>query len=77
MPPGKVLKPTKDQVEIVRRWIDSGAEAARSYGTLTKIEAGEVTEKDRDFWSFRKPVRPGVPHVQQADRVKTPIDSRK
>jgi hypothetical protein len=75
MPAGKVLKLTADQVEIVRRWIDSGAEAARSYGTLTKIEAAEVTDKDRDFWSFRKPVRPAVPQVRQADRVRAPIDN--
>jgi hypothetical protein len=75
MPPGKVLKLTKDQVEVVRRWIDSGAEAARSYGALTKIEAGEVTDKDRDFWSFRKPVRPAMPDVRHKDRVATAIDN--
>ena len=43
MPPGKLLKLTKDQVEVVRRWIDSGAEAARSYDSITKSEAGEVS----------------------------------
>jgi hypothetical protein len=75
MPPGKVLKLTKEQVEVVRQWIDSGAEAARTYDTLTKAEAPEVTDKDRDFWSFRKPVRAPVPSVSQKDRVRNPIDS--
>jgi hypothetical protein len=75
MPPGKALKLNKEQVEVVRRWIDSGAEAARSYGTLTKLEAAEVTEKDRNFWSFKKPVRPAAPPVRQAERVSTPIDN--
>src|SRR5262249_376567 len=75
MPPGKVLKLTKEQVEVVRRWIDSGAEAARTYDTLTKAEAPEVTDKDREFWSFRKPVRPAVPSLRQKDRVRNPIDS--
>jgi hypothetical protein len=36
MPPGKLLKLGKEQVELVRRWIDSGAEAARRYDELTK-----------------------------------------
>lgn len=75
MPPGKVLKPTKEQVDVVRRWIDSGADAARTYDTLTKAEAPEVTGKDREFWSFRKPVRPQVPAVSQTDRVRNPIDN--
>ena len=75
MPPGKLLKLTKEQVEVVRRWIDSGAEAARSYDTLTKAEAPEVTEKDRDFWSFKKPIRPPVPGIRGKDRVRTPVDN--
>src|SRR2546426_9728566 len=36
MPPGKLLKLTKDQVDIVGRWIETGAESARTYDSLTK-----------------------------------------
>ena len=75
MPPGKLLKLSKDQVELVRRWIDSGAEAARRYDSLTKAEEPEVTDKDRQFWAFQKPVRPAVPDVRQTDRISTPIDN--
>ena len=75
MPPGKLLKLTKEQVEVVRRWIDSGADAARFYNSITKAEAGEVTDKDRQFWAFQKPVRPAVPKVRESARVHTPIDN--
>src|SRR5262249_23800545 len=34
-----------------------------------------VTEKDRQFWSFRPPVRPAIPAVKAAERVRTPIDA--
>jgi mono/diheme cytochrome c family protein len=75
MPPGKLLKLSKEQVELVRRWIDSGAEAARRYDELTKAEAPDVTDKDRHFWAFQQPVRPAVPNVRQTQRISTPIDN--
>src|SRR5579872_613429 len=34
-----------------------------------------VTDDDRRFWSFQKVVRPDVPQVNDAARVRTPIDS--
>ncbi len=74
MPPGKNLKLTKEQVEVVRRWIDSGADAARTYDSLTRMEEAEVTGKDRGFWAFQKPVRPAVPKVRQTSRARNPID---
>jgi hypothetical protein len=35
----------------------------------------QITEEDRRFWSFRKPVRPAVPRVRHAEQVRTPIDA--
>ena len=75
MPPGNEKKLTVEQVEMIRRWIASGAPAAGSYGLITQAEAPAVTVKDRQFWSFRKPVRPEVPQVRQSSSVRTPIDS--
>jgi hypothetical protein len=75
MPPGNEKKLTVEQVEMIRRWIASGAPAAGSYGLITQAEALAVTVKDRQFWSFRKPVRPEVPQVRQSSSVRTPIDS--
>jgi hypothetical protein len=75
MPPGSEKKLTAEQVETIRRWIVAGAPAAASYGPVTQAEAPAITTKDRQFWSFRKPVRPEVPHVRQSSSVRTPIDS--
>src|SRR5947208_14045872 len=75
MPPGSEKRLTAEQVETIRRWIVAGAPAAGSYGPVTQAEAPAVTVKDRQFWSFRKPVRPKVPQVVQSNGVRTPINS--
>ena len=36
---------------------------------------GPVTEEERRWWSFVKPVRPPVPSVKNTGRVKNPIDA--
>ena len=75
MPPGNEIKLSNEQVETLRRWIEGGAHAARPYGTLSKSEAPPITEKDRMFWSFQKPVLPPVPRIRQRNRVRNPIDN--
>src|SRR5207249_11818964 len=42
---------------------------------LTKAEAPEIPEKDRQFWSFRKPQAAPPPKVKAAGRVRSPIDA--
>jgi hypothetical protein len=74
MPPAKELKLSKAEVETIGRWIDTGGESARSYGALAKTEIGEVTEADRQFWAFRKPIRPAIPRMTRKDGAKTPVD---
>lgn len=73
MPPGKALKLSKEQTELIREWIDSGADASRSYDSLNKAEAPEITAKDREFWAFRKPVRTEPP-VAASPGSRGPID---
>jgi multidrug efflux pump subunit AcrA (membrane-fusion protein) len=54
------------QVELLRVWIDRGAKAPDD----------EQPEPDpREHWAFRPPVRPAVPQVQDAARVRNPIDA--
>ena len=50
-------------------------EAAPGERAFTKAEAPEITDKDRQFWSFRKPVAAPVPKVKDTHRVRTPIDA--
>src|SRR5438270_804675 len=36
---------------------------------------GQVSEADRQFWSFRPPARPPVPAARQTARARNPIDA--
>jgi hypothetical protein len=68
MPPGKKL-PEAD-LEVLRKWILAGAgypaPAASAAETgakpdLAALEERPVTDEERRFWAFQKPVRPEVP----------------
>ena len=63
MPPGKATKLTDAEVARIRDWINSGARTALAVSS------------DGLPWSFRPVVRPHVPHVERADRQRTPIDA--
>ncbi|MDA0833932.1 MAG: DUF1553 domain-containing protein [Planctomycetota bacterium] len=64
MPPeGKPL--TAEQIEIIRLWIDTGAEAPPE----------EEPEPDpREHWSFQPPQRPPVPSIKNRTWARNPID---
>jgi hypothetical protein len=57
---------------LMRTWIEGGAKGSVAIG---KADERTVTEADRNFWSFRKPVRPPVPSVKQTEQVRNPIDA--
>jgi hypothetical protein len=77
MPPGGDERLSPVQIEVLKRWVLSGA--ATKADTEPPLEAVEtelgVTESDRAHWSFQppKPVEP--PSVTNTDRVRTPIDA--
>jgi hypothetical protein len=75
MPPGNALKPTDTHVATIKAWIDAGAPARYTGGPITEEEAPPLTDEDRRWWAFCKPVCPTIPTVRNADRVRTPIDS--
>jgi hypothetical protein len=66
MPPQDQGSPlTADEIALIRKWIDEGAEAP-----------DEATPTDpRKHWAFQKPVRPEVPHVQNSAWSRNPIDA--
>jgi hypothetical protein len=70
MPPGKD-KLTSAQKALLRNWIEQGAKGA---STPAPPPVSEITEADRNFWSFRPPVRPPLPVVKQQHLARTPID---
>jgi len=79
----------EEEIGSIRRWIESGAawpddpknedaEKARQarLAALKKFEDRRIiTDADRKWWSFQKPVRPDVPAVRHKDLVWNPIDA--
>jgi len=67
---------TTEELDKIRRWIESGAPA--DLDERLNAGAGEdpgITEKDRQFWSFRPPKRPQPPEVRHRELVRNPIDA--
>jgi cytochrome c553 len=82
MPPPKLQEQysvrgvTSDEFEKLKRWIAEDAPADEEAAAQVDPDNDPlVTAKDRQFWSFRPPVRPVAPEVRAADRVRTPIDA--
>ncbi|MEX2287118.1 MAG: PSD1 and planctomycete cytochrome C domain-containing protein [Planctomycetaceae bacterium] len=75
MPPGDLLKPTSEHIALVKKWIDAGAATRDEAGPLAADEDPPLTEENRRWWAFQKPVRQPVPQVQHAERVGNPIDA--
>ncbi len=75
MPPPEAGKPlSEQQIALLARWIDLGAPTLSD--EPEELPRGLViTQADREWWAFRPVVRPGVPVVKHADRVRTPIDA--
>lgn len=76
MPPPKEKDPLNDQqIAVVRNWIDGGAISVRPTEIVADSTEPEVSERDREFWAFRKPVSPQVPKPKCTESLRTPIDA--
>ncbi len=65
---------TDDQIELIGKWIDAGAEwpADIALKPAEALPPGKpITDEMRNYWAFRKPVRPVVPKVGAS----SPIDA--
>ncbi|HYT94124.1 MAG TPA: PSD1 and planctomycete cytochrome C domain-containing protein [Gemmataceae bacterium] len=74
MPPGKDKLPAADKATL-RAWIESGARADETVLAKTDGPDRQITDADRNFWAFQKPVRPPMPTVANKGRVRNPIDA--
>lgn len=70
MPPGKD-KLSDAEKGLIRAWLDGGAKSTQDKATFPQIVEKPITDRDRNFWSFRTPVRPPVPRSAEAN----PIDA--
>ncbi|MFM7071449.1 MAG: DUF1553 domain-containing protein [Planctomycetota bacterium] len=68
MPPDDPLPPAEKA--LIRRWIAAGAPGLAPNATATPT----AEFVDADHWSFRPLVRPELPAVRDASRVRNPID---
>src|SRR6185436_9940466 len=57
---------TAEQIGLLRAWIDQGADWPENVAE---------TKDPRQHWGFKPPLRPEVPAVMNAKRVRTPIDN--
>jgi mono/diheme cytochrome c family protein len=64
---GQPLPPA--QIELIRAWIDQGAEIPESAATYAAPAAAKT------HWGFIAPVRPAAPQVSHKAWVRNPIDS--
>jgi hypothetical protein len=76
MPQGGKL--TVAEKQLIKSYIQYGrfpAATAETEAAIRAKEAARVTDKDRNWWSFKKPVKPAVPAVTNEAQVRTPIDN--
>jgi hypothetical protein len=82
---------TPDEIATVKAWIDQGApwpedakagpassadhESDSSLLVYSGYRERPITDADRQWWSFKKPVRPAIPQMQDARWSKSPIDA--
>lgn len=64
------------EIELLKHWIDAGAEWADSAGTTGAVARAEmiVTDEDRKYWSFLPLQSPTPPAVRNRRFVRTPVD---
>jgi cytochrome c553 len=76
MPQG-MDKLSDPEIAVIAEWIRTLAPEAKAAETGAPIRAPgySITEKDRQFWSFRKLSRPALPSVKKRAWVRNPIDA--
>jgi cytochrome c553 len=76
MPQGGKLSAADKQ--LIRAYIEQGrfpTQPGESDAEVQKREAAKITQEDRNWWSFKRPVKPPIPAVKNKDQVRTPIDA--
>ena len=73
MPPTK-KKLSKDEADIIRRWIAAGAKTERP--EPTEVAGGMlITDDDRAWWAFQAVKKVSPPPARAEERARTPVDA--
>src|SRR5688572_16748199 len=64
------------QIDLLKRWIDSGAEWLEVNASTSVAARSEmiVTDEDREHWSYLPLTSPPLPAVANAAFIRTPVD---
>jgi len=73
MPPGGTHL-SSAEIGVLEAWIRTGAPGAVESSAPASYRS-QVSDQDRQFWSFRPLVQPPVPQVRHASAVATPVDA--
>ncbi len=74
MPVGGKL--TDAEKQLIKTYIEQGRfPTAEIDAAAAAREAAKITPQARNWWAFRKPVKPPVPNVKNKDQARTPIDA--
>jgi Protein of unknown function (DUF1553)/Protein of unknown function (DUF1549)/Planctomycete cytochrome C len=75
MPQGGKL--TAAEKQLIHAYIEQGRfpTTTESEAAIQAREAAKITQKNREWWAFRKPVKTAVPDVKNKDQVRTAIDA--
>lgn len=72
MPPeGKGKRLSEKQIAIIRGWVEQGSKTTKPEPT----ELSEVSEDEKEFWSFQPLHSVAVPESNEAEQVASPIDA--
>ncbi len=73
MPPAGEKPLSGAQVALVSRWVEAGAPADES--VAEQLPSSRVSQEDRRFWAFTRPVKAPLPPLRDGARVRTPLDA--
>lgn len=75
MPPGGKNGLTEAEIAILERWIATGATGSAAASGAEPAYVSNVTDADRQFWSFLPVKGPAVPKVRQTNLVNNSVDT--